>query len=119
MRDNSPPARPIAFRATRPIDPDVETIIALSRAARGVKPTGVSPATFARWLQRGVLIHGTDERVRPGTIRIGGRRMTSVEAMREFFAAQNEDQTPAPGLTQSQRQRQSEAARRELEKLGI
>ena len=119
MRDIPPPTRPITFRATRPIDPDVEEIITLSRAARDVKPGGVSPATFARWLLRGVRIHGSDERVRPATIRIGGRRMTSLEAMREFFAAQNEDQTPAPAITPSQRQRQSEAARRELEKLGI
>ena len=110
---------PIVFRATRPIDRDVETIIAISQAARDVPPNGVATNTFARWLQRGVRIHGSDERVRPATIRMGGRRMTSVEAMREFFAAQNEADSPAPGLTQNQRQRQSEAARRELEKLGI
>ncbi len=110
---------PIMFRATRPIDPDVEEIITLSQAARDVPPNGVSPATFARWLQRGVRIHDSDERVRPATIRFSGRRMTSVEVMREFFAAQNADQTPAPSITPSQRQRQSEAARKELAKIGI
>ena len=110
---------PIMFRATRAIDPDVDELITLSRAARDVKPGGVSPATFARWLQRGVRIHGTDERVRPATIRFAGRRWTSTEAMQEFFAAQNEADSPARGITPSQRQRQSEAARRELEKLGI
>ena len=110
---------PIMFRAMRPIDPDVEEVIMLSRAARDVPPNGVSPATFARWLQRGVRIHGSDERVRPATIRIGGRRMTSVEAMREFFAAQNEADSPAPSITPSQRKRQSETAREELAKIGI
>ena len=119
MSNSSPPARPITFRATRPIDPDVEEIITLSRAARDVKPGGVSPATFARWLQRGVPINGTDERLRPATIRMGGRRMTSVEAMREFFAAQNEADSPDPSITPSQRLRQSEAARKELAKIGI
>ena len=107
------------FRTTRPIDVDVDEIITLGQAARAVKPSGVSPATFARWLQRGVRIHGTDQRVRPATIRISGRRLTSVEAMRDFFAAQNPDQQPATGITAKQRQRQSEAARHELEKIGI
>ena len=51
----------IIFRTMRPIDPDVEKIITLSRAARDVPPDGVSPATFARWLQRGVRISGSDE----------------------------------------------------------
>ena len=109
----------IMFRATRPIDADTEKIISLSQAARDVLPKGVSAATFARWLQHGVRIHGTDERVRPATIRFAGRRWTSTEAMREFFAAQNEADSPARGITPSQRQRQSEAARLELSKIGI
>ena len=107
------------FRAVRSIDPDVEEIITLSRAARDVKPGGVSPATFARWLQRGVRISGSDERVRPATIWIGGRRLTSVEAMRDFFAAQNADQSPAPTITASQRKRQAETADRLLQEAGL
>ena len=109
----------IIFRTMRPIDPDVEEIITLSRAARDVPPFGVSPATFARWLQRGVRISGSDERVKPATIRIGGRRLTSVEAMRDFFAAQNAAETPAPQFTTSQRRRQSEAANRACEAAGL
>ena len=109
----------IMFRTMRPIDPDVEEIITLSRAARNVPPGGVSPATFARWLQRGVRVSGSDERVKPATILIGGRRLTSVEAMRDFFAAQNATGTPVPQFTPSQRQRMSEAARKELAKIGV
>ena len=108
----------IIFRTMRPIDPDVEEIITLSRAARDVPPFGVSPATFARWLQRGVRISGSDERVKPATIRIGGRRLTSVEAMRDFFAAQNSDEQPAPQFTPSQRRRQAETADRLLQEAG-
>jgi len=109
----------IIFRTMRPIDPDVEEIITLSRAARDVPPCGVSPATFARWLQRGVRTRGSDERVRPETILIGGRRLTSVEAMRDFFAAQNAPETPAPAFTPSQRRRQAETANRVLADAGL
>lgn len=102
------------FRQTRPIDPDVEEIITFSRAARDVKPNGVSIATFYRWDIRGVRVAGSDERVRPATILIGGRRFTSVEAMKDFFAAQNATESPAPTITPSQRQKQAETANRLL-----
>lgn len=104
----------IKFRATRPIDPEVEELISLSKAARDVKPNGVAIATFYRWDDRGVRIAGSDERVRPATILIGGRRLTSVEAMRDFFAAQNATESPAPSFTPSQRQNQAETANRLL-----
>ena len=109
----------IMFRAMRPINPDVEEIITLSRAARDVKPVGVSPATFARWLQRGVRTRGSDARVKPATILVVGRRLTSVEAMRDFFAAQNADQSPAPTITPTQRRRQAETADRLLQEAGL
>ena len=109
----------IMFRTMRPIDPDVEEIITLSRAARGVKPNGVSPATFARWLQCGVRISGSDERVKPATILIGGRRLTSVEAMRDFFAAQNAPDSPSPVISVKQRRRQAVTADRLLQEAGL
>ena len=109
----------IMFRKMRPIDPDVEEMITLSRAARDVPGGGVSLASFARWLQKGVRRDGSDERVKPATILIGGRRLTSVEAMRDFFAAQNATEESVPQFTPKQRAAQSQAARRELEKLGI
>jgi len=109
----------IKFRPVRPIDPDTEEIITLSQAARSVPPSGASPATFSRWQQRGVRVEGSDERVKPATILIGGRRYTSTEAMRDFFAAQNAAETPAPQFTQSQRRQQAEAANRACEAAGL
>lgn len=109
----------IVFRSTRPIDPDNEEIITLSKAARDVKPNGVSAATFARWIQHGVRINGSDERVKPATILIGGRRLTSVEAMRDFFAAQQNSGSSAPTITPSQRRKQAETADRLLQEAGI
>lgn len=95
------------------IDPDIEDIITLGEACRLIPPQGIAPCTMARWIQRGV------RGVVLETVIIGGRRLTSREALQRFFSAQNADQTPAPSITSSQRQRQSEAARRELEKMGI
>ena len=94
------------------IDPDIENIVTLGEACRLIPPSGISPATIARWIQRGV------RGARLETILIGGRRLTSREALQRFFASQNADQA-APSITPSQRQRQSLAARRELEKMGI
>lgn len=96
------------------IDVDAEDIITLGEACRAVPPKGVSPATMARWIQKGVRGGKRLE-----TILIGGRRLTSKEALARFYAAQNASESPAPMFTPSQRLRQSEAARRELEKLGI
>lgn len=105
---------PIKFRATRPINPDTEELIPISRAARDVKPNGVSIATFYRWDYRGVRIPGSDERVRPATILRGGRRFTSIEAMKEFFAVQNATGSIVPEFTPSQRHKQAETANRLL-----
>ena len=94
------------------IDPDIEDIITLGEACRLVPPRGISPATMARWIQRGVRGSVLE------TVIIGGRRLTSREALQRFFASQNADKS-APSITPSQRQRQSEAARKELERMGI
>ncbi len=96
------------------IDFDSENIITLAEACRRVPPDGVSTATMARWIQRGV------RGVKLETIVIGGRRLTSVESLSRFFAAQNAADVPAaPTITATQRRRQSEAARSELEKMGV
>ena len=96
------------------IDFDSENIITLAEACRRVPPDGVSTATMARWIQRGV------RGARLETIVIGGRRLTSCEALSRFIAAQNADDAPATRtITASQRRRQSEAARTELERIGV
>ena len=96
------------------IDCDSENIITLAEACRRVPPDGVSTATMARWIQRGV------RGARLETIFIGGRRLTSCEALSRFIAAQNADDAPAaPVITAGQRRRQSEAARTELERMGV
>ena len=97
------------------IDTDTEDIITLGEACRDVPPKGISPATMARWLQRGV----GPRRIKPETILIGGRRLTSREAMARFIAAQNADQSPAPAITPTQRRRQAENANRVLQEAGL
>jgi hypothetical protein len=96
------------------IDVENEEIITLMQACRLFPPNGVSPATMARWVgQRGV------RGVRLATIVIGGRRLTSREAVAKFIAAQNSEETPSPTITQAQRQRQAEAAQKELARAGV
>lgn len=96
------------------IDVDTEVIITLGDACRAVPPKGVSPATMARWIQRGVR-GGT----RLETILIGGRRLTSREALSRFFVAQNAIESPPLSITPKQRLQQSEAARKALAEMGI
>ena len=74
----------------------------------------LSLATLHRWRLNGV------RGVRLETLLIGGLRYTSREAIERFIAAQNADDAPAtPVITSAQRRRQSEAARTELERMGL
>ena len=95
------------------IDPDTETIITLGEACRLVPPRGISTACMARWIVTGVRGAVLE------TIRIGGRRLTSREALSRFFAAQNATGTPAPTITAGQRRRQAETADRLLQEAGL
>lgn len=95
------------------IDPDTETIITLGEACRLVPPRGISTACMARWIVTGVRGAVLE------TIRIGGRRLTSREALSRFFAAQNAPDSPAPAFTPSQRRRQAETADRLLQEAGV
>lgn len=102
------------------IDYETETIITLGEACRAFPPNGISDATMARWIQRGIKVKSLGALVKLETLLIGGRRVTSREAIARFIAAQNAADAPAaPTITASQRRRQSEAARNELEKLGV
>lgn len=101
------------------IDHETETIITLGEACRAFPPKGVSDATLARWIHRGFKDMMLNSFVKLETLVIGGRRFTSREAIARFIAAQNKENSEAPTITPAQRQRQSEAAQAELEKLGI
>ena len=95
------------------IDFEAETIITLGEACRAFPPNGISDATMARWIQKGV------KGVKLETLLIGGRRVTSREAIARFITAQNPDQSPAVQFTPAQRRRQSDAARQALQEAGI
>ena len=91
---------------------ETEDLIPFELAGNSI-PGRPARCTLFRWTFKGV--RGT----RLETLLIGNKRFTSREAIARFIASQNADQTPAPSITPHQRQRQSEAARKELEKLGI
>ena len=100
------------------IDYETETIITLGEGCRAVPPNGISDATIARWIQRGIMVKALGAFIKLETLVIGGRRLTSREAIARFIAAQNAD-GPAPAVTSAQRRRQSEAARTELQRMGV
>lgn len=111
--------------------PDIlrETVLSVSEACKlDFLPCRVERQTIWRWMIKGV--RGRDgKRIRLQNLRIGGRHITSAEAMRRFFAATTADsvrddepaEVPAtpPPRTPKQRRRASESAGKQLEKLGI
>ena len=96
------------------IDTDVETLISFFDA-REAFPGGkrLALATLHRWRLHGV--RGT----KLETCLIGGLRYTSREAISRFIERQNADESPAPSISPSQRQRQALAAQHELARAGI
>ena len=94
------------------IDHETEDLIPFELAGNDI-PGHPSRCTLFRWAFKGVRGSTLE------TLLIGNKRFTSREAVGRFIAAQNADQQPAPQITPSQRRRQSEAARKELEKIGI
>lgn len=102
------------------IDYEAETIITLGEACRAFPPDGVSDATIARWIQRGIKVKSLGSFVKLETLVIGGRRLTSREAIARFIAAQNADDVPAaPAITPTQRRHQAQAAQRALQEAGL
>lgn len=96
------------------IDVNNESLLSLAEA-RSAFPGGkrISAATIQRWRLngvRGVILE---------TVRIGGLRYTSREAVARFIAKQNADESPVATITQTQRRKQSEAAQHELSRMGI
>lgn len=101
------------------IDYETETIITLGEACREFPPNGVADATIARWIQKGIKVKSLGAFVKLETFVSGGRRLTSKEACARLIAAQNDPGTPAPSITPTQRRKQSEAARTELQRMGV
>ncbi len=95
------------------IDIESETVISLGAACREFPPNGRSNATMARYIQKGI------RGVKLETVKIGGRRYTSREAIARFITAQNAADAPQVAITPQQRRKQAEAARAELRKAGV
>jgi hypothetical protein len=74
---------------------------------------------IVRWIKQGV--RGPNGRVHLEAIRIGGRFLTSVEALERFAAAQTPDLADRPQLprTPTARRRASERAAEQLSRIGM
>src|SRR5262249_3804223 len=108
-----------------PIDLRNETTLSLTAAARMLPPgrrgRPVTLSCVLRWILDGVKLP-SGEVVRLEASRLGGRWITSVEALERFAERQtprlDEDHAPGPG-SPTKRQRASERAAKELERVGI
>jgi hypothetical protein len=106
------------------IDLTNETSLSLAQAAR-LLPTGrggrpVTLSCLLRWVLRGAR-SPSGEIVRLGAVRLGGRWITSREALQRFADALTPklNDAEAKPRTQAARERASDRAGRELEKLGV
>ena len=96
------------------IDVELETLLTFEDARTAFPgDKRLSLATLHRWRLNGV------RGVKLETVLIGGLRYTSREAISRFIAQQNAAEVPAAAITPSQRRKQSEAARVELERIGV
>lgn len=95
-----------------PIDVESETLIDFASAARELPGRAVCIQTLHRWRLRGVRGAKLESCI------IGGRRFTSREAVARFIAGQNASESP-PAMSKQQREKQSAAARRELERFNV
>lgn len=105
------------------IDLRNETLITLNQAAKMLPPgrrgRPVHLSCILRWILSGVRTsHG---RIRLEAIRMSGRWLTSIEALQRFAEAQTPALADPPPLprTSMARQRASERAEAQLQKLGI
>jgi len=106
------------------IDLTNEELLSLPETARRLPPgrsgKTVHLSTIMRWILRGVRGLG-GKPVRLEAIRLGGRWLTSVEALQRFVAAQTPDLDSKPNLprTATARERASERAGSRLSRIGI
>jgi hypothetical protein len=81
----------------------------------------VAPSTVYRWIADGVQAPD-GSRVRLEAVRLGGRWLTSTQAIERFIASQTPSLEAVAGPTRrtpTQRAKGAERAGRELEKVGI
>ena len=96
------------------IDTALETLLTFEDARTAFPgDRRLSLATLHRWRLNGV------RGVKLETVLIGGLRHTSREAIDRMIVAQNADDAPVAAITPTQRRKQSEAARTELERMGV
>lgn len=78
----------------------------------------IHPSTVVRWCTRGVRLAG-GRVVKLEHLRLGGRLLTTRQALARFVAAQTETAGETPTVrTPTQRQRAADRAAAELEKMG-
>lgn len=91
----------------------MQNAMPISQAAQYI-PGRPHIATIWRWTSKGV------RGCKLKTVRIGGRTMVTLADIEDFLNRLNSSATSdIPQITPCQRQQQSEAARKELEKMGI
>jgi hypothetical protein len=108
------------------IDLKSETTIALAGAARLLPPARLDrPVTVScvlRWILDGVRLP-SGEVIRLQAIRVGGRWLTSVEALQRFAEQQTPKldaaESPPRPRTAAQRERADKRAAAELDRMGI
>ena len=89
-----------------------ESLLTVSEAAEslpainGKKP---SAKTVYAWVEVGLVVGSV--RVKLESIKVGGRRVTSVEALQRFIEATSGVQSPQPIRTPAKRRKESEAAK--------
>jgi hypothetical protein len=88
----------------------------------GRKGKRLSLSAALRWVLQGVRLPD-GQRLHLEAVRVGGKWVTSVEALERFAMAQTPKldcpNHPAPPRTPGQRRRAAERAAKELEQLGI
>jgi len=94
------------------IDIEYDEVMPLSQAA-GYFPVRPSLRTLWRWHHRGV------RGIKLETALVGGRRVTSREAVRQFLGAINAPASRMAAPVSARRQREADAAERELAQEGI
>ena len=102
-----------------------ETLISLAQAARmqspGRRGRPVSPSTIFRWIHDGVKTSACGI-IRLEGCRMGGRWLTSIEALERFASRQTPDLNHLCSVlprSPTKRQKAAERAGKELEKAGI